>query len=303
VRCATVERPRAHAETCDDSSARQPARAGRAKVGAPDDAGSGDARPLVQYAVLLHGRASASSRSSWRRSTGTAGAAGHRAVAMPRRAVGNARIASGSAAPLAAVQTAAAQHVAETSCAATIGFRERKPSPRWGANTLTIMVQGSFLRWLPGTLLLTLFACERSPDSPPTAQKPSLATQEPRPTPPPQPAKAVPFEPIDAWDGPELRSEHNFATKQIVIHFATPTSGYHVVLDGIAVEGQKRLVRLTLLQPAASEVLKQAVTDTTITIDDDKLISPEPLVVVIRRMQTGVQYATMPPYVHAMNGQ
>jgi len=167
------------------------------------------------------------------------------------------------------------------------------------------MNRGSLLRGLPCTLLLLVAsACTKAP-TPTPAGKPSA--DKPAPKPADKPAdtpgemqKGEPFAQVDAWDGPAARSEHNFASKQIVLHFAAPTAAYAATLDEIVVEGGVRKIKVTLLQPASDAVVATVVTDTACVIDEAKLAGKEPMQVVVRRMQKGAQYLVAPPWVLAM---
>jgi hypothetical protein len=144
----------------------------------------------------------------------------------------------------------------------------------------------------------------------PGCQKPSEAAtngdhEASAPPPAPVPAPASPgFAQIAGWNGPAARAEHDAAGKRQVFHFAAPTAGYQVTLDGVAFDGTTRKVQLTLLQPAMTAVVAQVVTDASVAVDDAKLAGAEPVVVpvvvVVRRMQTDAHYFVAPPYEPAL---
>src|SRR5262249_61663857 len=95
-------------------------------------------------------------------------------------------------------------------------------------------------------------------------------------------------------------AEHDAAGKRWVFHFAAPTAGYQLTVDGVAVDGKTRKVQLTLLQPATNVVVAQVVTDANVAVDDSKLAGAEPVVVVVRRMQTDAQYLVAPAHEPAL---
>ena len=114
------------------------------------------------------------------------------------------------------------------------------------------------------------------------------------------PAAAPAFVQLAAWNGPAARAEHDPAGKRWLFHFAAPTAGYQLTVDGVAVDGRTRIVQLTLLQPAMNAVQAQVVTDVNVAVDDEKLAGAESVVVVVRRMQTDAQYLVAPAYDRAL---
>jgi hypothetical protein len=119
----------------------------------------------------------------------------------------------------------------------------------------------------------------------------------------PAPAKAEPFTVVDAWGGPALRAQRNFATRKLVFHAAAPTAGYELSVDGFDTEGAVRRIKLLLLQPANGAAVAQVVTDTTCEIDDAQVDDRAKMQVVVRCMQKGAQYLVAPPWTLAMTQQ
>jgi hypothetical protein len=159
-------------------------------------------------------------------------------------------------------------------------------------------IRGLALGVLP--LLLTVAACKRDTVAPATSSSQPATTA---PVGDRSPAKPEPYTALDAWDGPALRSVHNFATKKVVFHAATPTPGYQFTFDGAVVEQGKRRLQFTLLQPAASAAQAQVVTDTVCEVDEDKVAGDAATLVVIRRMQQDAHYIVAPAYMAAMSQQ
>jgi len=119
----------------------------------------------------------------------------------------------------------------------------------------------------------------------------------------PAPAKAEPFTVVDAWGGPALRAQRNFATRKVVFHAAAPTAGYQLSVDGIDTEGPVRRIKLTLLQPANGTAVAQVVTDTTCEIEDAQVDDRAKMQVVVRCMQKDAHYLVAPPWAVAMTQQ
>src|SRR5262252_3152519 len=134
----------------------------------------------------------------------------------------------------------------------------------------------------------------------PGCERPPFGVMEPPAPPPSGPAAAPAFVQLASWNGPAARAEHDPAGKRWVFHFAAPTAGYKLTLDGVAVDGKTRIVQLTLLQPAMNAVQAQVVTDVNVAVDDQKLAGAGPVVVVVRRMQTDAQYLVAPAYDRAL---
>jgi hypothetical protein len=135
----------------------------------------------------------------------------------------------------------------------------------------------------------------------PGCERPSSAAasgDHKAPAPPTAPAPG--FVQVAGWNGPAARAEHDASGKRWVFHFAAPTAGYQLTLDGVAVDGRTRKVQLTLLQPAMTAVVAQVVTDANVAVDDSKLAGAEPVVVVVRQMQTDAQYLVAPAYDPAL---
>jgi hypothetical protein len=147
--------------------------------------------------------------------------------------------------------------------------------------------------------VLALPGCER-PSAAATSGDHQAPAPPPAPGPPSAPDSAPGFAQVAGWNGPAARAEHDAAGKRWVFHFAAPTAGYQLTLDGVAVVGKTRKVQLTLLQPAMQAVVAQVVTDANVAVDDSKLAGAEPVIVIVRRMQTDAQYLVAPAYDPAL---